>query len=94
MSCLTDVGDGIACTETCTDEVRKINSMINQGKRRTSTSGFIYLLSGAALLLVNIFILKRFDPFLSVFGGVLFLLGLYSVIMNRVRLGKKPLDQF
>ncbi|XOV66776.1 MAG: hypothetical protein ACFHU9_14210 [Fluviicola sp.] len=94
MRCLTDVGDGIACTETCTDEVRKINSMIDQGKRRTFTSGYVYLLFGSALILVSIFILKRFDPFLIVFGGVMFLFGLFSIIMNRVRSGKKPLDQF
>jgi len=94
MSCLTDVGDGIACTETCTDEVRKINNMINQGKRRTSVTGIIYLLSGSSMITVNILILKRFDPFLSGFGGVLILFGLYSVIVNRVRSGKKPLDQF
>ncbi|PWL24486.1 MAG: hypothetical protein DCO96_13475 [Fluviicola sp. XM-24bin1] len=94
MNCLTDVGDGIACTETCTDEVRKINSMINQGKRRTSATGFIYLICGAALILANILVLKRFDPFLSTFGSILFLVGVYAIIVNHVRSGKKPLDQF
>lgn len=94
MNCLTDVGDGIACTETCTDEVRKINNMINSGKRRSSYTGVLYLVAGSLMVAVNVLIMKRTDPFILGFGITLMLFGLYHLITQQIKSGKKPLDQF
>ena len=36
QNCLTDTGDGIACTETCVDMVNAINELIDRKRRAVS----------------------------------------------------------
>jgi hypothetical protein len=94
MNCLTDVGDGIACTETCTDLTRKINAMVNSGTKRTSSNGIIYVIFGISIICIDIFVIKRVNPFLLGIGATSSAYGVYLIFSNRARNRKAPLDQF
>ncbi len=78
--CLTEVENGIACTATCVDEVKQINSLVNRSKQSYNTvSGAhmrsAYILGGMGIVFI-IFGLqtKGLTGFLSIIG-LLFLVG-------------------
>ncbi len=84
-SCLTDVGNGIACTATCVEEVKEINSLIERNKNiykkasKTNTNrGYLYTGIGLIFILIN-YQLKMDDAFLFVIGITMVVLGLYSL---------------
>ena len=84
-SCLTDVGNGIACTDTCIDEVKEVNSLVERNKtvfqkasKTNMTRGYIYTGIGLVFLILN-WQMQTDDKFLFVIGLMLFLLGGYSI---------------
>ncbi len=85
VSCTTDLGDGIACTASCVEDVRQLNTLINRNVKvgvASSSRAFImpifYIIIGASLLGVNLY-LRKVDAFAIGFGIVLALYGIYSL---------------
>jgi hypothetical protein len=77
--CLTEVNNGIACTLTCVEEVKQIDSLINQNKQSYKTA------SGAHFK--NAFIYGGIGFVFIIFGlttegltGFLFMMGVIFII--------------
>ena len=80
MDCLTEVENGIACTSTCVEEVKLVNSLINRSKKSYRTASgahmknaFIYAVMGIVFIIFGLSN-ERLTWFLSVLG-ILFLVG-------------------
>jgi hypothetical protein len=74
QACLTEVENGIACTATCVDEVKMLNSMIkrNAGIIKSHFIGPIFIIAlGAAFAYVGI---QTEGMGLALYFGVLFIL--------------------
>lgn len=82
--CLTDVGNGIACTATCIEEVEQINQLVEKNKtiyKRTAKAnirrGIFYSITGFAFIFINLQT-RTDDNFLFFVGTLLIFLGFYS----------------
>lgn len=89
-SCLTDTGDGLACTATCVEQVEMLNSLVRKNQRihKTTTgagnsAALLYISIGSLSLLTTLLWLKRLDPFLIGFGIVCIVYGIYIMIRTR-----------
>jgi hypothetical protein len=96
ISCAIDVGNGIACSETCANEVKQINVLIERNKNAYQKIADGYLRNTSMYLgLAIIFILiwnfdGRQEFFLIVFGVACLLIGILTYMRGR-RLNKtKP----
>lgn len=91
MECLTDLGDGLACTATCIEEVQTINKLINHNKKASKTTtgtwkmtGAFYMVVGTLFMTTSIFYFRKPDVFLIGLGLIFVLFGLYSVLKSRI----------
>ncbi|MBK3518481.1 hypothetical protein [Carboxylicivirga marina] len=78
--CLTEIENGIACTATCIDEVKLVNSLINRNKDSYKTASsahqrnaYIYVSIGLVFLVWG-YLLDGFFGFLTIMG-VIFVIG-------------------
>jgi hypothetical protein len=84
--CLTEVENGIACTSTCIDEVKLINSLINRNKQSYKvTSGAhyknAYLFGGIGIVMIFYGIITESLTGFLVAMGIIFLIGsIFSII--------------
>ncbi|PHR36949.1 MAG: hypothetical protein COA38_01060 [Fluviicola sp.] len=92
-NCTTDLGDGIACTASCVEDVRKLNSLIYRNLKVSDTTSkrvfimpIFYMFIGSLLLGINLY-LKKVDTFVVIFGVILILFGAYS-LYTAVQLNK------
>jgi hypothetical protein len=98
-SCLTDLGDGLACTASCVQEVEKLNSLVRKTEKTMKsnasqyyTSGIIYIILGGLFLAGPLLIMKRADPIPTTFGAVFVLFGIWRLIMaTRYNKDEKPI---
>lgn len=86
-TCLTDLGDGIACTASCIEQVEMINALIERNKKTQSTiigsrnsTGLLYIAMGVLMLIVPILWFKNLDPFLIGMGVLCLAYGIYTLI--------------
>lgn len=87
--CITEIENGIACTTTCVDELKQINSLINRNKQSYNIASSAHLrnayMFGAMGLAFIVFglITDGLTGFLSVMG-LLFLIGaIFSFVSAR-----------
>lgn len=93
--CLTDLGDGLACTATCVDEVQRVNDLIKRNLNATKNSNrnynvtaFFYAGLGVLFLVSSFLILSRIDPILVTMG--LFFIGYAAyLIYSKNKINKK-----
>ncbi len=92
--CLTEIPNGIACTETCVDEVTLLNELISKNVRAKNLAvgsymryALLYGLMGIVFLIYGL--LDGKDLIFIEIMGVLFLLGAIFNIVN----AKKQKDQ-
>lgn len=92
-ACLTDTGNGIACTATCVEEVNSINQMINKNKtaygKAASTynrNAIIYLAFAAVFLFIG-FTDERMQSFMLPVGGI-FVIGAIIMLANAAKYRK------
>jgi len=84
--CLTEVINGIACTSTCIDEVKQIDSLINRNKLsyRTASGALLknaYIYGGMGLVLILFgFTTEGLTGFLSIMGAIFIIGAIFSVI--------------
>lgn len=93
-SCLTDVGNGIACTATCVDEVKEVNSFIERNKniykkasKTNSKYGYFLSALGLLALLFN----KQSeanDTYIFVFGIMTITVGIFSFFISYTQKNK------
>ncbi|MBN1384139.1 MAG: hypothetical protein JW983_04565 [Elusimicrobia bacterium] len=96
--CAVDVGGGLACINSCEDEVREVNKVISQsktvyqkaGKSYTQNAviygllGFFFLLFGiGSLLLVG----GGFPALFLIIPGIIFLLGAFFCYSSGKKIG-------
>ena len=92
--CLTEVKNGIACTTTCVDEVKQLNSLIDRNKKSYTTASGAYMrnayIFGGMGLVFIIFGLQfeRLIGFLSIMG-ILFIVGAGFSIINAKKYKKE-----
>ena len=92
--CLTEVKNGIACTATCVDEVKQLNSLIDRNKKSYTTASGAYMrnayIFGGMGLVFIIFGLQfeRLIGFLSIMG-ILFIVGARFSIINAKKYKKE-----
>jgi hypothetical protein len=86
--CLTDVGNGIACTSTCIDEVKEVNALVEKNKtahQRASKinikRGYFYAGIGLVFLIINLQ-MGTDEEFILLIGLMIFLLGVYSIYVG------------
>ncbi len=84
IECLTDTGDGIACSTYCVEEINEVNKLVNHNKKAVRKqpvqwigSGIFYIVLGIIFLLTTFFYLKRLDPFLISMGVIFIVYGGY-----------------
>jgi hypothetical protein len=81
-NCLTELENGIACTTTCVEEVKQINSLINRNKKsyKVASSSYIrnaYLFGCIGLVFIIFgFTREGLTGFLSIMGAI-FILGAF-----------------
>jgi hypothetical protein len=92
--CITEVENGIACTSTCVEEVKLINSLINRNKtsyKKVSGShyrnAYLYGGMGIAFIVFGI-ITEDLTDFLLVMG-LLFLAGATFSVVNAMKYRKE-----
>jgi len=91
--CFTEVENGIACTASCIDEVKQINSIINRGRQSYKvTSGAhmrnAYMLGGIGIAFIIFGLtIKGLSVFLSIMG-LIFIFGAWLSIISAMKYKK------
>ncbi|MES2800703.1 MAG: hypothetical protein V4638_11850 [Bacteroidota bacterium] len=84
--CLTDVGNGIACSASCVEDVKALNALVNKNKQAHvvhNAMPLFYILVGALFLVGPYMVYKRFDPFAITFGALLISFGIFRFFALR-----------
>jgi hypothetical protein len=83
--CSTDLGDGLACTASCIDNVEKVNTLVYKNVKTSKVTsnkytvfGILYIVVGAIVVGFNILDEKR-DVVLICFGVFFMAYGAYSI---------------
>jgi hypothetical protein len=92
--CLTELENGIACTATCVDEVKQINTLINRNKQSFNfasgahmRNAFMFGAMGIVFIVFGL-ITEGLTGFLSVMG-LLFLLGAIFSFISAKKIKRK-----
>ena len=90
--CSTDLGDGLACTASCVENVEKVNTLIyknvkasNLANGKFSTLGILYIVLGAVMIGANIIL--KLDVVL-IFIGAFFLVYGAIVVSRGVKINR------
>lgn len=93
--CLTDLGDGLACTATCVDEVKSLNETIHKNINASKSTGrnynaaaLFYAAMGLVFILTSLIVFARKDPF-TITMGSLFLAYAAYLIYSKNKINKK-----
>lgn len=83
--CLTDVGNGIACSKACVEEVRGVNELIAKNKdtyknisKKYINAGFFYAGLGLLFIILNIYFNNN-NQFFFMLSFFIMALGLYNI---------------
>lgn len=89
-NCSTDLGDGLACSATCIEEVKVLNEMIKKNTKVFKEHGsfrygssLIFTGMGSLMILGSLLYFKRLDPFLLGMGLLLLGYGIYVFVKLR-----------
>jgi hypothetical protein len=84
--CITEVDNGIACTSSCIEEVKLINSLINRNKQSYKTASgahyknaYIYCGLGIVFIIFGL-TTEGLKGFLTVVGSIFIIGAIFSVI--------------
>ena len=84
--CLTEIENGIACTSTCIEEVKLINSLISRSKKSYGTAsgaysrnGWIYIGLGIVFIIFGL-TTEGLAVFLSGTGSIFLIGGIFSFV--------------
>lgn len=93
--CAVDVGNGLACKNSCEESVKAINEMIDRGKGVYKKTGLSYLLNaivfglfGFFFLFFGYFIENDLSSFMIPIG-IIFLLGMAFMIYSGLKIKSK-----
>lgn len=84
-TCLTDLGDGLACRGTCETEVQKINRLFRRNEktykvyyRRQRVLSIFWIVLGGFLISIDLLLAQK--PGINVvLGGILLMIGIVSL---------------
>ncbi len=92
--CLTDVGNGIACTASCVEEVREVNGLVERSKtiykkasKTNSKWGYFLSALGLLALLFNRQS-EANDTSIFVFGFMTIIVGIFSFFISYTQKNK------
>lgn len=92
-ACLTELENGIACTETCVEETRQINALINRNKKVYQTTSGAYsrnslIYAGLGLVFIVFGLITEGLLYFMVIVGLIFFVGAIFSAFNASKIKK------